>query len=244
MSTPPSTRSTSNVVVPAVVGAVLGAAAALLWGITVPGVSGVVLPSGRPALRTDQFDDFFVATAGFAGITAVAGLITALSLFRGARRAPLGVAVTLGASAFGVLIAVVLGQAVADARFAEPGGPGTEFTAAPTIRLDGANFLALADHSGGVLGDLSSWVLVLVWPGCAALACFVLALVGRMPADPAAGPASPSGVAPEHLGEVGDGTEVGGLPGAPWGAQVGRSAEAGHGTVGLDERTGELGPRP
>ncbi len=244
MSTAPSSRSNSNVVVPAVVGAVLGAASALVWGITVPGVSGVVLPSGRHALRTDQFDDFFVATAGFVGVTAVAGLITALSLFRGARRTPRGVAVTLAASAFGVLIAAVLGQAVADARFAEPGGPGTEFTAAPAIRLDGANAFALADHSGGLLGDLSSWVLVLVWPGCAALACFVLALVGRMPADPAAGSVSAAGVSSQHLGEIGDGTEVGGLSGTPGSTEVRRSAEAGHGTVGLDERTRELGPRP
>lgn len=200
MPTPTSTRSNSNVVVPAVVGAVLGAAAGLVWGTTAPGVAGVVLPSGRPALRTDQFDDFFVATAGFVLVAAIAGLVTAVSLFRGGRRTPRGVAVTLAASAFGVLLAVVLGQAVADARFVEPGAPGTEFTAAPTIRLDGANAFALADHSGGLLGDLSSWVLVLVWPGCAALACFVLALVGRMPADPPTGPGSPSGAPAEQVG--------------------------------------------
>ncbi|MBS4099781.1 hypothetical protein [Tsukamurella paurometabola] len=176
-------RTATDVVVPVVVGAVLGAAAALVWGTTAPGVRGVVLDSGQAVLRTDQFDNFFAATVVFVVVSAIGGLLTAVGLFRGARRTPRGVARTLGAAALGVLVAVVLGQAVVNARFTGPGAPGLDFTAAPSIRLDGANVLAPADHSGGVLGDLASWVLVLVWPGVAALTCVVLALVGRLPDD-------------------------------------------------------------
>lgn len=183
MPTHAPTRSASHVVVPLVVGAVLGAAAALVWGTTAPGVRGVVLDTGQPVLRTDQFDNFFVATLLFVAVSAVGGLLTALGLFRGARRTPRGVALTLGAATLGVLIAVVLGQAVVNARFTGPGAPGLDFTAAPSIRLEGANVFALADHSGGILGDLASWVLVLVWPGVTALVCVVLALLGRLPDD-------------------------------------------------------------
>lgn len=183
MATHTSTRSTAQVVVPAVVGAVLGAAAALVWGTTVPGVSGVVLGSGQPVLRSDQFDNFFVATAMFVAISAIGGVLTAVSLFRGRRRTPRGVTMTLGAAVIGVTIAAVLGQAVVDARFTGPGAPGLDFTAAPKIRLNGANVFAPADHSGGFLGDLASWVLVLVWPGFAALGCVVLALLGKLPDD-------------------------------------------------------------
>ncbi|MGX9294716.1 DUF2567 domain-containing protein [Tsukamurella paurometabola] len=181
-------RTATDVVVPVVVGAVLGAAAALVWGTTAPGVRGVVLDSGQAVLRTDQFDNFFAATVVFVVVSAIGGLLTAVGLFRGARRTPRGVARTLGAAALGVLVAVVLGQAVVNARFTGPGAPGLDFTAAPSIRLDGANVLAPADHSGGVLGDLASWVLVLVWPGVAALTCVVLALVGRLPDDDVTAP--------------------------------------------------------
>ncbi|RDH11917.1 DUF2567 domain-containing protein [Tsukamurella pulmonis] len=183
MPTHTPTRSASHVVVPLVVGAVLGAAAALVWGTTAPGVRGVVLDTGQPVLRTDQFDNFFIATVLFVTVSAVGGLLTALGLFRGARRTPRGVALTLGAATLGVLIAVLLGQAVVNARFTGPGAPGLDFTAAPSIRLEGANVFALADHSGGTLGDLASWVLVLVWPGITALVCVVLALLGRLPDD-------------------------------------------------------------
>ncbi|CAM3575042.1 DUF2567 domain-containing protein [Tsukamurella ocularis] len=238
MSVETSARPASQVVVPVVVGAVLGAAAALIWGTTVPGVRGVVLSSGQPVLRSDQLDNFFLATALFVAVSAAGGLLTGLGLFRGARRTPRGVAMTLGAAVVGVLLAVVLGQAVVDARFTGPGAPGLDFTAAPSIRLRGANVVAPADHSGGVLGDLASWVLVLVWPACAALWCTLSALVGRLPE------VSVAGVPAEQVREVGDGSQVEGLPGALGGAEVRRSAEACHGTVGLDERPGELRPGP
>lgn len=244
MPTETSTRSVSQVVVPVVVGAVLGAAAALVWGTTAPGVRGVVLSSGQAVLRSGQFDNFFVATALFVAVSAVGGLLTGLVLFRGVRRTPQGVALTLGAAVVGVVLAVLLGQAVVDARFTGPGAPGLDFTAAPSIRLRGANVFAPADHSGGFLGDLASWVLVLVWPGFTALTCTVLALVGRLPDEGGADTGSVAGVPAEQIGEVGHGSEIGRLPGAPWDAQVRRSAEAGHGTVGLDEGAGELRPRP
>ncbi|TWS24904.1 hypothetical protein FK268_06580 [Tsukamurella sputi] len=183
MPTETSTRSVSQVVVPAVVGAVLGAAAALVRGTVAPGVRGVVLSSGQAVLRSDQFDNFFVATALFVAVSVVGGLLTGPALFRGERRSPRGVVITLGAATVGVALAVVLGQAVVDARFTGPGAPGLDFTAAPSIRLRGANVLAPADHSGGVLGDLASWVLVLVWPACTALWCAVIALFGRIAGD-------------------------------------------------------------
>lgn len=238
MATRTAHSATSSVVVPIVVGAVLGAAAALVWGTTVPGVRGVVLSSGETVLRTDYLDNFFVATAAFAAVSVVGGLLTGAALFRGARRTPRGVGITLGAAVIGVVVAVLLGQAVVNARFTGPVAAGLDFTKAPSVRLDGANLLAPADRSGGTIGDLAAWVLVLVWPGAVALWCTVIALFGRLPADALAG------VPAEQVGEVGDGAEVGGLPGAPWGTQVRRSAEPGHGTVGGDQRSGELSPGP
>ena len=237
MTTAAPSRSASDVVVPGVIAAVLGAAAGLLWGLTVPGVRGVLTRSGV-AWREGQLDNIFHATVLFVAVSAVGGLLTGALVFVGRRRTPRGVAVTLGAAALAVLIATLLGQAVVDARFAGPGEPGLDFTAAPSIRLDGANVLAPADHSGGRLGDLASWVLLLVWPACAALWCTLSALVGRLPEE------SVAGVPAEQVGEVGDGPQVEGFAGAPRGAQVRRSAEAGDGTVGLDERAGELRPGP
>lgn len=181
MNTPAASRSTSNVVVPAVIGAVLGAAAALIWGLTVPGVRGVVTRSGDVLWRQGQLDNVFLATAAFTGVSLVGGLLTGILVFRGRRRTPRGVAITLVAAAVGVLIAVLLGQAVVDARFADPGAPGLDFTAAPSIRLDGANIYAPADHPGGLIGAAASWVLVLVWPGAAAFGCVLAAAFGRLP---------------------------------------------------------------
>ncbi|BDH57297.1 hypothetical protein [Tsukamurella sp. PLM1] len=162
MNTNPPARSTSFAVVPAVIGAVLGASAALVWGLTVPGVRGFVTDSGDALLRQGQLDNVFLATASFTAVSVVGGLLTALLVFRGGRRTPRGVAITLGAASLGVLIAVLLGQAVVDARFAGPGAKGLDFTAAPSIRLYGSNFYGPADHPGGVIGALASWVLVLV----------------------------------------------------------------------------------
>lgn len=185
LAAPAHRRRTSSVVVPAVVGAVLGATAALIWGLTVSGLHGVVVKSGIAVLRQGQDDKMFVSIASFVGFSLVSGLLTGAVLFRGSRRTPQGVAVTLAAAAFGVLIAVLLGQAVVDARFPGPGAVGLDFTAAPSIRLDGANLLAPADHSGGELGTLASWVLVLVWPGATALWCAFAAAFGRLPDAPA-----------------------------------------------------------
>ncbi len=237
MTTAAPARTASDIVVPGVIAAVLGAAGGLLWGLTVPGVRGVLTRSGV-IWREGQLDNIFFATVLFVAVSAVGGLLTGALVFVGRRRTPRGVAVTLTAAAFAVLVATPLGQAVVDARFAGPGEPGLDFTAAPSIRLDGANVFALADHSGGRLGDLASWVLVLVWPACAALWCTVSALVGRLPEE------SVAGVPAEQVREVGDGAQVEGLAGAPGGAEVRRSAEAGHGTVGLDQRAGELRPGP
>ncbi|TWS20012.1 DUF2567 domain-containing protein [Tsukamurella asaccharolytica] len=237
MTTAAPSRARSDVVVPGVIAAVLGAAAGLLWGLTVPGVRGVLTRSGV-LWREGQLDNIFHATALFVAVTAVGGLLTGALVFVGRRRTPRGVAITLGAAALAVLIAALLGQAVVDARFAGPGEPGLDFTAAPWIRLDGANIFAPADHSGGVLGDLASWVLVLVWPACAALWCAVSALVGRLPDE------SAPGVSPEQVREFGHGPEVEGPPGALGRAEVRRSAEARDGTVGPDERSGEFRPGP
>lgn len=237
MTTAAPPRSASDVVVPAVIAAVLGAAGGLLWGLTVPGVRGVLTRSGI-VWREGQLDNIFQATVLFVAVAAVGGLLTGAAVFVRRRRTPRGVAITLGAAVFAVFIATVLGQAVVDARFAGPGEPGLDFTAAPSIRLDGANVFAVADHSGGGLGDLASWVLVLVWPASAALWCTLAALVGRLPAE------SVAGVPAEQVREIGGGPQVEGLAGAPGGAEVRRSAEAGDGTVGLDERAGELRPGP
>ncbi len=182
MTTPAATRAPSNVVTQAVIAAVLGATAALAWGLTVPGIRGVRTPDGV-IWREGQLDNIFFASVLFAGICAAGGLLTGALVFTGARRTPRGVAIALGAAVLAVLIATLLGQAVVDARFDGPGDLGADFTAAPSIRLDGANVLAVADHSGGRIGDIASWVLVLVWPGCTALWCTVSALVGRLPAD-------------------------------------------------------------
>lgn len=231
MTTPAPSRTSSDILVPGVTAAVLGAAAGLLWGLTVPGVRGVRTPSGI-AWREGQLDNIFHATLMFVAITAIGGLLTGALIFVGRRRTPRGVAITLGAAAFAVVIAAVLGQSVVDARFAGPGGPGLDFTAAPSIRLSGAAVLAVADGSEGTLSAAASWVTVLVWPVCAALWCTVSALVGRIPED------SVAGVAAQQVREVGDGPQFEGPAGAAGDTEVRRSAEAGHGTVGLDQRTG------
>ncbi|GAB3126702.1 hypothetical protein GCM10027289_03050 [Tsukamurella serpentis] len=174
---------TSKVVVPVVIGAVLGAAVALIWGLTVHGVRGLVTGSGDVLLRDGQLDNLFLATAAFSGLALVGGLLTAILIFRGPLRTPRGVAVTLGAAVVGTAVAVLLGQAVVEARFAGPGARGLDFTAAPSIRQRGANVLGPADSSGGALGDLASWVLVFIWPGAAALWCTAVATLGRLPDD-------------------------------------------------------------
>ncbi|CAM5449703.1 hypothetical protein TPAU25S_01820 [Tsukamurella paurometabola] len=159
--------------------AVLGAAAGLIWGLTVPGVRGIVTDSGDVLVRQGQLDNYFVATAMFVGISILGGALTAMSLFRSRRRTPEWVGVTLTAAAIAVAIAAVLGQAIADARFAGPSGRGLDYTAAPSIRLDGANIMEVANHPGGVIGVLASWVIVLVWPAITALWCGLAAAFAR-----------------------------------------------------------------
>lgn len=168
-----------SLVVPAVVAAVLGAAAGLIWGLTVPGVRGVVTNSGDVLVRQGQMDNFFIATAAFVGVSVVGGLLTAALTFRRPNRTPERVGVVLAAAAFAVAIAALLGQAVVNARFTGPGGAGLDYTAAPTIRLEGANFFEVANHPGGVVGLLASWVIVLVWPAAAALWCGLAAAFAR-----------------------------------------------------------------
>lgn len=201
---------------PAVVAAVLGAAAALVWALTVPGVHGVVGRDGSRLVRAGELDRFFDATLLFVGVSVVGGLLTGLLVFRRARRNPVGVLTTLAVSALGVLIMVLLGQAVVDARFTGPGAVGVDFTAAPRIRLEGANLLGPANHPGGVIGALSSWVLVLVWPAVTAMWCLVVAALGRLDEPTESVPGVPS----QELREVGDRAQVGGTAGSPGRSEI------------------------
>ncbi|GAA4404979.1 hypothetical protein [Tsukamurella soli] len=181
--------------VPVVVALVLGATAGLIWGLWAPGVQGIVTRHGT-GYYDGQTDNFFLAVVGFVVLSLVGGLATGALVFRSGRRSVVGVWIAVGSGALAVILATALGQAIAGARYVGPGGLGSEFTKAPTLRLGGSELLGHADAAAtGVFPWLASWVVLIVWPAATALWCLAAAAT--------AGPAHLDEPADDPLDEIG-----------------------------------------
>lgn len=155
----------------------LGAAAGMAWGLWAPGVRGLVTRVGV-GYYDGQTDNFFLAVAGFVGLSAVGGILNGAGVFRGGRRTVRGVWSALGSACLAVAVAAWLGEAIVDARFHGPAAVGGEFTAPPTIHLNGAVVMAHPTGWGsGTLAWLASWVVLLAWPTATAAWCTAVALV-------------------------------------------------------------------
>lgn len=172
---------------------VLGVAGGIVWGLVVPGVTGVVVAPGRAGALGADTGHRFDAIALFACISMVVGVIAGVVVWSvRALRGPLGaVLVTVGTVGGGALGAW-LGGLVAHGRHPGPGDTavGQYFTSAPGLRLSGAQL----DLTGGL--DLSvgvgmSWAVLVVAPAVGLVVVLVRVLAARapdldVPADPAA----------------------------------------------------------
>ncbi|MEH3154488.1 MAG: DUF2567 domain-containing protein [Gordonia paraffinivorans] len=174
---------------------VLGVVGGVVWGLVVPGVTGVVVAPGRAGALGADTGHRFDAIALFACISTVVGVLSGVVVWTvRTLRGPLGaVLVTVGAIAGGGLGAW-LGGFVAHARHPGPAGTavGEYFTSAPGLRLSGAQL----DLTGGLdisVGVGMSWAVLVVAPAVGLVVVLVRILAARspdldVPADPVVAP--------------------------------------------------------
>ncbi|MGZ8180174.1 DUF2567 domain-containing protein [Williamsia sp. SKLECPSW1] len=140
--------------------AVVCATAGIVWGLIVPGVTGVVVAPGRAGTLGADTGHRFDAVALFACVSLVAGVIGGVGAWwaRPVRGSVAVVAATAGAMA-GSAVAVWIGGLIASARLPGPSTTpvGGFFRTAPSLRLDGAALDAV-----GALG--LSWAVVIFAP--------------------------------------------------------------------------------
>ncbi len=170
----------------------LGAVGGVVWGLVVPGVTGVVVAPGRAGALGADTGHRFDAIALFACISIVVGVLAGVVAWSArALRGPLGaVLVAVGTIAGGALGAW-LGGVVAHVRHPGPGGAGVGeyFTSAPGLRLAGAQL----DLTGGLdvsVGVGMSWAVLVVAPAVGLVVVLVRILAARspdldVPTDPA-----------------------------------------------------------
>lgn len=188
----------------------LGVAGGVVWGLVVPGVTGVVVAPGRAGALGADTGHRFDAIALFACISAVVGVLAGVVVWTvRSLRGPLGaVLVTVGTIVGGALGAW-LGGLVAHLRHPGPGDTavGRYFTSAPGLRLSGAQL----DLTGGLdvsVGVGMSWAVLVVAPAVGLVVVLIRILAARspdldVPAETAA--AQPgSGRRPEGRELVGD----------------------------------------
>ncbi|GGF29911.1 DUF2567 domain-containing protein [Williamsia phyllosphaerae] len=169
-------RSLLRSAVLAVLGvAVVGLIGGILWGLVVPGVTGVVVAPGRAGALGADTGHRFDAVAIFACISFVAGALGGVGVWwiRSLRGSVGAVSVAIGA-VVGAALAAWIGGLIAGARHPGVGDTavGQFFSSAPSLRLDGST----VDSVGGF--DFS-WAIVVIAPIGALLAYLVLLLVVR-----------------------------------------------------------------
>ncbi len=161
----------------------VGAVGGIVWGLVVPGVTGVVVAPGRAGALGADTGHRFDAVALFACISMVVGVLAGVVVWSvRALRGPLGaVLVTVGTIAGGALGAW-LGGLVAHVRHPGPGGTavGRYFASAPGLRLSGAQL----DLTGGLdisVGVGMSWAVLVVAPAVGLVVVLVRILAARSP---------------------------------------------------------------
>ena len=160
----------------AVVGvAAVGLLGGILWGLVVPGVTGVVVAPGRAGALGADTGHRFDAVAMFACISFVAGALGGVGAWwiRALRGSAGALSVAVGA-VVGSVVAAWIGGLIAGARHPGAGDTpvGQFFSSAPSLRLAGP----AVDTAGGLA---FSWAIVVVAPIGALLAYLVLLLVVR-----------------------------------------------------------------
>lgn len=171
----------------------LGAVAGVVWGLVVPGVTGVVVAPGRAGSLGADTGHRFDAIALFACISMVVGVLAGVVVWSvRALRGPLGAVLVVVGTIAGGALGAWLGGLVAHARHPGPGGAavGGYFTSAPGLRLSGAQL----DLTGGLdisVGVGMSWAVLVVAPAVGLVVVLVRILAARspdldVPAEPAA----------------------------------------------------------
>ncbi|MFD0927149.1 DUF2567 domain-containing protein [Williamsia deligens] len=172
----------------------LGAVGGVVWGVIVPGVTGVVIAPGRAGSLGADTTHRFDAIALFACISAVVGVVGALFVWTvRILRGPVGALVVTIGSLAGSAVGIWLGGLVAHVRHPGPGGvsAGEYFRSAPGLRLDGARI----DLTGGLDVSLTlglSWAIVVIAPLTGLVVVLVRILAApapdlAVPADPVSG---------------------------------------------------------
>ena len=176
--------------------AVVGLIGGILWGLVVPGVTGLVVAPGQAGALGADTGHRFDAVALFACISFVVGVVGGVGTWwiRPLRGTAGSLAAAVG-SAVGAVLAVVIGGLVAGARHPGVGDTavGQFFSSAPGLRLSGA-------AAGSAGGFAFSWAIVVIAPIGALLAYLVMLLVVRR-ADLGV---EPSGRGPQGGELVGD----------------------------------------
>ncbi|MBJ7290759.1 DUF2567 domain-containing protein [Williamsia sp.] len=160
----------------AVIGvAAVGLVGGILWGLVVPGVTGVVVAPDRAGALGADTGHRFDAVAMFACIGFVAGALGGVGAWwiRPLRGSVGALSVAVGA-VVGAAGAAWIGGLIAGARHPGVGDTavGQFFSSAPSLRLDGPAL----DSAGGFV---FSWAIVVIAPIGALLAYLVLLLVVR-----------------------------------------------------------------
>ncbi len=171
--------------------AVVGLVGGVIWGLVVPGVTGVVVAPGRAGALGADTGHRFDAVAMFACIGFVAGVVGGIGTWwvRPIRGSAGALAAALGA-VLGAVAAAWTGGVIAGARHPGPADTavGQFFSSAPTLRLDGPAL----DSMGGFE---FTWAIVVVAPIGALLAYLVSLLAVRradLGVESGAGPMSKS----------------------------------------------------
>ncbi|GAA1462380.1 DUF2567 domain-containing protein [Williamsia maris] len=155
--------------------AVVGLIGGILWGLVVPGVTGVVVAPGRAGALGADTGHRFDAVAVFACISFVAGAIGGVGAWwiRPLRGSAGALSVAVGA-VVGAAVAAWIGGLIAGARHPGVGDTavGQFFTSAPSLRLGGA----AVDPAGGFA---FSWAILVIAPMGALLTYLVMLLVVR-----------------------------------------------------------------
>jgi hypothetical protein len=162
---------------------VLGVIGGVVWGLVVPGVTGVVVGPDRAGALGADTGHRFDAIALYSCISMVVGVAAGLVVWSvRSLRGPLGATlVTVGTVAGGAAGALV-GGLVAHIRHPGPVGTpvGQYFTSAPSLRLTGAQL----DLTGGL--DISvrvgmSWAVLVVAPAVGLVVVLVRILAAPSP---------------------------------------------------------------
>lgn len=161
----------------------LGAVGGIVWGVVVPGVTGVVVRPDVVEQLPADVGHRFDAIALYASVSAVVGVAGAIIVWSvHVLRGPLAAALVTTGGLVGSAIGVWTGGLVA--RLLHPGRSdapvGRYVTSAPSLRLTGARL----DLAGGLDASLvvgMSWAVVVVAPAAGLLVILVRMVLSDRP---------------------------------------------------------------